>query len=255
VFNAYSNFYYTYFSGFSYFYFWYLINACGYRTGVIDDMAEMPKERMVEFKAAYITHWQQSDRWPEVIFHGERGTPEGMAQLTPYPDGYFQLHGMTEEITLFKNGLVKTTIGSAQPKLNKSFMNKLVQGWDKQESDSRTQKAINHIAHFIPSFNAATIAGKPLFGAQQIPGKDVSLRAYDVSFEDQQYARAEIIKASSALTAADQIIHKLFGYSYAQLSEICNPNSRLLTLSKNDIDKLACSIAQERNYPTSLAKI
>lgn len=233
----------------------YLINACGYRTGVIDDMADTPKERMVEFKAAYITHWQQSERWPEVVFHGQRGTPEGMAQLTPYPDGYFQLHGMTEEITLFKNGLAKTTDDSAQPKLDKSFINKLVQGWDKEESDSRTQKAINHIAHFIPSFNDATIAGRPLFGAQQIPGKDVSLRAFDVSFEGQQYARAEIVKASSALTVADQIIHKLFDYSYAQLSDSNKPNTNFMTLSESDIDKLACSIAQDRNYPTSLAKI
>lgn len=231
----------------------YLINACGYRTGVIDDMADTPKERMVEFKAAYITHWQCSERWPEVIFHGQRGTPEGMAQLTPYPDGYFQLHGMTEEITLFKNGLAKTTDHSAQPKLDKSFINKLVQGWDEQESDSRTQKAINHISYFIPSFNAATIAGRPLFGAQQIPGKDVSLRAYDVSFEGQQYARAEIVKASSALTVADQIIHKLFDYSYEQLSEINNPS--FVALSDSDIDRLACNIAQDRNYPTSLAKI
>ncbi|EDQ02061.1 hypothetical protein [Shewanella benthica] len=39
-------------------------------------------------------------------FYGERGTPQGMAQLTPYPDGYFQLHGMTQDITPFNNGLV-----------------------------------------------------------------------------------------------------------------------------------------------------
>jgi len=231
----------------------YLINACGYRTGIIDDMADTPKERMVEFKAAYITHWQQSERWPEVVFHGERGTPEGMAQLTPYPNGYFQLHGMTEEITLFKNGLAKTTNDSAQPQLDKVFINKLVQGWDEEESDNRTQKAIDHIAHFIPNFDSAAIAGRPLFGAQQIPGKDVSLRAYDVSFEGQQYARAEIVKASSALTVADQIIHKLFDYSYAQLSDISDPS--LVALSESDIDTLACTIAQERNYPISLAKI
>ena len=231
----------------------YLINACGYRTGVIDDMADTPKERMVEFKAAYITHWQQSERWPEVIFHGQRGTPEGMAQLTPYPNGYFQLHGMTEEITLFKNGLATTTDGSAQPKLDKSFINKLVQGWDQEESDSRTQKAIDHISYFIPSFTSAAIAGRPLFGAQQIPGKDVSLRAYDVSFEGQQYARAEIVKASSALTVADQIIHKLFDYSYEQLSCISSPG--FVELPESDIDRLACNIAQDRQYPTSLAKI
>ncbi|QUM82193.1 FAD-dependent oxidoreductase [Moritella sp. 5] len=233
----------------------YLINACGYRTGVIDDMADTPKERMVEFKAAYITHWEQSERWPEVVFHGERGTPEGMAQLTPYPDGYFQLHGMTEEITLFKNGLAKSTDDSAQPKLDKSFINKLVQGWDKEESDSRTQKAIHHISHFIPSFNNAITAGRPLFGAQQIPGNDVSLRAYDVSFEGLQYARAEIVKASSALTVADQIIHKLFDYSHEQLTECRNVNASFTALSESDINRLACEIAHDRNYPTSLAKI
>jgi len=234
----------------------YLINACGYRTGVIDDMADTPKERMVEFKAAYITHWDQSEHWPEVVFHGERGTPEGMAQLTPYPDGYFQLHGMTEEITLFENGLVKSTDDSAQPKLDKSFINKLVQGWDKQESDSRTQKAINHISHFIPSFNNATIAGSPLFGAQQIPGKDVSLRAYDVSFEGQQYARAEIVKASSALTVADQIIYKLFGQSQQQLATDFHTTPTINNQpTEQAVDEMACKIAEDRNYPRSLAKI
>ncbi|MFT5880664.1 MAG: 2-polyprenyl-6-methoxyphenol hydroxylase-like FAD-dependent oxidoreductase [Moritella sp.] len=234
----------------------YLINACGYRTGDIDDMAETPKQRMVEFKAAYITQWQQSERWPEVIFHGERGTPQGMAQLTPYPDGYFQLHGMTEEITLFKNGLAKSTDTSAQPKLNKSFIDKLVQGWDKQEVEQRTAKAIQHIAHFIPSFSIAKVAGKPLFGAQQIPGKDISLRAYDVSFEGCNYARAEIVKASSALTVADQIIHKLFGQSKNQLAENLPVYSSLTSqVPEQAIAKLACEIAKNRNYPQALAKI
>jgi 2-polyprenyl-6-methoxyphenol hydroxylase-like FAD-dependent oxidoreductase len=234
----------------------YLINACGYRTGNIDDMADTPKQRMVEFKAAYITQWQQSERWPEVIFHGKRGTPQGMAQLTPYPDGYFQLHGMTEEITLFKNGLAKSTDTSAQPKLNKSFIDKLVQGWDKQEVEQRTAKAIQHIAHFIPSFSIAKVAGKPLFGAQQIPGKDISLRAYDVSFEGCNYARAEIVKASSALTVADQIIHKLFGQSKNQLAENLPVYSSLTSqVPEQAIAKLACEIAKNRNYPQALAKI
>jgi 2-polyprenyl-6-methoxyphenol hydroxylase-like FAD-dependent oxidoreductase len=234
----------------------YLINACGYRTGNIDDMADTPRQRMVEFKAAYITQWQQSERWPEVIFHGERGTPQGMAQLTPYPDGYFQLHGMTEEITLFKNGLAKSTETSAQPKLNKSFINKLVQGWDKQEVEQRTAKAIQHIAHFIPSFSIAKVAGRPLFGAQQIPGKDISLRAYDVSFEGSNYARAEIVKASSALTVADQIIHKLFGQSQNQLADNLPGYSSLTSqVPEQAIAKLACDIAKDRNYPQALAKI
>ena len=66
----------------------------------------MKRQRLAEFKAAYITEWVGSDSeyWPEVIFHGERGTPQGMAQLTPYSNGVFQLHGMTKDITLLKMG-------------------------------------------------------------------------------------------------------------------------------------------------------
>ncbi len=234
----------------------YLINACGYRTGNIDDMTDSHKQRMVEFKAAYITQWQQSELWPEVIFHGERGTPRGMAQLTPYPDGFFQLHGMTEEITLFKNGLAKSTKTSAQPILDSSFISKLVQGWDKQEVEQRTAKAIQHIAHFIPSFSKATVAGNPLFGAQQIPGEDISLRAYDVSFEGEQYARAEIVKASSALTVADQIIRKLVGQSQnGMVNNFHTDSASANQLSEQAIAELACDIAEDRNYPRSLAKI
>lgn len=232
----------------------YLINACGYQTGVIDDLTQLKKTRMVEFKAAYVTHWQQTDKWPEVIFHGERGTPNGMAQLTPYPDGYFQLHGMTEEITLFKDGLAKSTSDSSQPVLEQHIQTKLKQGWCDIESKQRTNKAIEHLAYFIPSFNTATYSSTPLFGAQQVPGEDISLRAYDVSFEKQHYARAEIVKASSALTVAEQIIEKLQLNNFYIDTRL--PNSKLVTsLDSNDVDKLAQKIALERQYPKSLAKI
>jgi hypothetical protein len=84
----------------------YLVNAAGFRSGMLDDALGFKQERMVEFKAAYVTKWDHSKTmWPEVIFHGERGTPRGMAQFTPYPGGYFQLHGMTKSITLFEEGL------------------------------------------------------------------------------------------------------------------------------------------------------
>ena len=84
----------------------YLINAAGFRTGKIDDMVGAPCQAMVEFKAAYVSQWDDHNdiKFPEIIFHGERGTPQGMGQFTPYPHGYFQLHGMTKEITLYEDG-------------------------------------------------------------------------------------------------------------------------------------------------------
>ncbi|WP_350617216.1 hypothetical protein, partial [Pseudomonas sp. HY7a-MNA-CIBAN-0227] len=68
---------------------------------------------------------------------------------------------------------------------------------------------IAHLARYIPAFKEASVEGKPLFGAQQIPGEDASLRAAGVSFEDDNYARCEIVKASSVLTSADALTEKL----------------------------------------------
>src|SRR5690606_985092 len=101
----------------------YLINACGFRTGVIDDMVGVKVTRMVEFKSSYITHWDDTGgQIPEIIVYGDRGTPEGMAQLTPYPGGYFQIHGMSKFITLFDDGLVASNKDSAQPELPSQYL-------------------------------------------------------------------------------------------------------------------------------------
>ncbi len=38
----------------------YVVNACGFKSGEIDDMLNTKRKRMVEFKAAYVAHWPQS---------------------------------------------------------------------------------------------------------------------------------------------------------------------------------------------------
>ena len=89
-------------------------------------MLNIKRESLVEFKSAYITKWEDCNYlWPEVIFFGKRGTPTGMGQFTPYPNGHFQIHGMTEDITLFKNGLVKNSKESSQPLLDQEFISKI----------------------------------------------------------------------------------------------------------------------------------
>ena len=46
----------------------YVINACGFKTGEIDDMVQAKRQRMVEFKAAYVAHWPECQGlWPEVV--------------------------------------------------------------------------------------------------------------------------------------------------------------------------------------------
>ena len=233
----------------------FLINAAGFRTGQVDDMLKFQRERLVEFKAAYVSQWKENEEvWPEIVFYGERGTPQGMAQFTPYPGGYFQLHGMTKAITLFDNGLVRSSQNSAQPKLDKSFLKRIEQKWSFSEVDNRTQAAIKHIAQYIPSFKNAKVASKPLFGAQQIPGDDASLRAANVSFENQHYARCEIVKVSSVLSMSDAITKRLIELAYLDPHCYKTRNlSHLQTLDEQKIKKEAQKLSIARDYPLAIA--
>lgn len=235
----------------------YLINAAGFRSGQIDDMLGFKRQRLVEFKAAYVARWSDSDcLWPELIFHGQRGTPNGMAQFTPYPGGYFQLHGMTDDITLFEQGLVASSEQSAQPKLGEKFLHKIDHQWSGQEMTTRTNRSIQHLSAYIPSFKSAQIGAKPLFGAQQIPGGDPTLRAADVSFVSARYARCETVKASSVLTCADEIVKQMKSCHLiaASIKPIrFFPVTR--GISEQAINEQAEKLAKQRDYPLSLAHL
>ncbi len=231
----------------------YLVNACGYRTGLLDDQLQKPRQRLVEFKAAYVTRWAEcKQHWPEVIFHGERGTPNGMAQLTPYTDGVFQLHGMTESITLFEDGLVVSDNASSQPKLPIRLQSKLDTGWPLESAKLRTMRAIEHISQYIPNYFSSSYYGLPLYGAQQIPGVDKTLRAADVSFAGDHYARLEIVKGSSALESAQKIAAQ---WQLGQQDNVSIEQAHPVTqgLDATVIENLAKQLASQRGYPEELA--
>lgn len=235
----------------------YLVNSSGFKTGKLDEFLHLNAERLIEFKAAYVSKWQPIPGLiPELIFHGERGTPHGMVQLTPYCEDYYQIHGMTKDITLFKNGLVQSKGNEAQPKFNDDINQKLYCGWEKDEIKTRTENAIEFVTEFVPTFKSATVGGPPLYGAQQIHGDDPNLRVGEVSFPCKSYARSEIIKASSALTVANQIIDKIQEEEIIHLiHKKSNKNLLLDSISKNEIDKLACELAIQRGYPEALSRL
>jgi len=234
----------------------YLINAAGFRTGKIDDMLGAPCKAMVEFKAAYVSHWEASDntRFPEIIFHGKRGTPQGMGQFTPYPGGYFQLHGMTKDITLYEDGLVANSAVSCQPHLGQNFIDKIDKSWSEEETKKRTDSAIRHLSQYIPSFATAHVGSKPLFGAQQIPGDDPTLRVAEVSFPTERYARCEIVKVSSTLDMLDAITEQLIVLGFVSKDHygkrVFKENRQF---DESTIKARAQSIAQQRSYPKALA--
>jgi len=234
----------------------YLINAAGFRTGKIDDLLGAPCKAMVEFKAAYISHCESFNgtKFPEIIFHGERGTPRGMGQFTPYPHGYFQLHGMTKEITLYEDGLVHNTLVSCQPKLGQDFIDKIEKSWTKEEIEQRTNSAIKHLSQFIPTFSKAQVGSKPLFGAQQIPGDDPTLRVAEVSFPRERYARCEIVKVSSVLDMIDAIAKQFVNLKFIDTNMLGKRIfSQSIILNENNIKQRAAYIAKKRNYPIPLS--
>jgi hypothetical protein len=233
----------------------YIINAAGFRTGKIDDMLGVECKKMVEFKAAYVTKWAKSETlYPEIIFHGERGTPRGMGQFTPYPDGHYQLHGMTHDITLYEDGLVANSAISCQPKLAQNFIQKIEKSWESDEVEQRTKRAIGHIAQYMPQFASADVASKPLFGAQQIPGDDPSLRVAEVTFVGDRYARCEIVKVSSVLDMVDAIVKEMITLGYLDASTYQSRDlSHLEHLSEESIIESAKVIAEQKGYPTSIS--
>jgi hypothetical protein len=236
-------------------YFDYLINAAGFRSGKIDDLLGVECKSMVEFKAAYISKWEENSDtlWPEVIFHGERGTPQGMGQFTPYPGGYFQLHGMTKDITLYEDGLVSNSVVSCQPHLKQNFMEKIEKSWSEEETNERTRSAITHLSQYIPEFSQAKVGSKPLFGAQQIPGSDPTLRVAEVSFPAKRYARCEIVKVSSALDMIDAITEQLIDLGYLNSSIKGKREIKVLrSLDDSDITEYGEKLCEEREYPNSL---
>ncbi|MGO2387243.1 MAG: FAD-dependent oxidoreductase [Psychrobacter sp.] len=241
----------------------YLVNACGFRTGVIDDMVGVEVTRMVEFKSSYVTHWDDAGgQIPEIIVYGQRGTPEGMAQLTPYPGGYFQIHGMSNAITLFDDGLVASSEDSAQPKLPQQYVHYIEDGWDKAPLQGRSQQAIEYVAEFVPTFNSARTVGNALYGGQQIPGQDDTLRVADVSlYSNIRYARAENVKASSTLIAADQIVDELTDLGLIENDMPMNRGryahewSYLVHNDSLAVDEVARELAEQRGFPIAMAHV
>lgn len=235
----------------------YLVNSCGFKTGDFDAFLNLNAKRLIEFKAAYVSKWQPiSGLIPELIFHGERGTPNGMVQLTPYCENLYQIHGMTEDVTLFKKGLIQAKSNEPQPKFNDAINEKFNSGWKKDEIKTRTENAIQLVTKYVPSFKSATVGGIPFYGAQQIHGNDPNLRVGEVSFPYKKYARSEIIKASSALTVATKIIQKIQEEKIIpSIPQILNQNFLLDSISKNEIDKLASEFAIQRGYPEALSRL
>lgn len=234
----------------------YLINAAGFESGKIDDYLQKRRNRFVEFKAAYVAKWEENRyKWPEVIFFGKRGSTKGMRQFTPYSGNHFQIHTMTKDVTLFDNGLVKNDTNSSMPKLDRDFIDRVYDEWKWSEVEERTNRSIDYVSYFIKRFKSAKVAAKPLYGIQQIPGNQESLRAAEVSFDGDSYARCEIVKASSVLAMADDIVKKLVEKGYLDKSLYGYRDYSKFDVDNELVDNLSQQIAKDRGYPKCMGML
>ena len=94
-----------------------------------------------------------------------------------------------------------------------------------------------------------------MYGAQQIPGEDPTLRVADITFVNNNYARCEIVKASSALSAANTIIDNLTNQGLLSSDGITTTSDNVFdTLTEPDITEHAAKLALDRHYPVALAQ-
>ncbi|WP_292660559.1 hypothetical protein [Nitratifractor sp.] len=100
------------------------------------------------------------------------------------------------------------------------------------------------------------MGGPPLFGAQQIPGEDPTLRVAEVAFPLPRYARCEIVKVSSATDMAREILRDLVrqgvidGVASDALEEIPG-----FTIPPEALTRRARQIAGNRGYPVEMADL
>jgi len=106
------------------------------------------------------------------------------------------------------------------------------------------------MSQYIPKFSTSEVTYVPLFGAQQIPGRDANLRAVEISFED-NYARCEVVKASTVTSMADSIAKELnrkFRIPYKKQIEI----DEIKRLDDEFITQKSKEIASKRGYPKDM---
>lgn len=150
-------------------------------------------DEQIECKASFIINiksFPYTKYVPEIAIIGERGTQNGMIQITPTKHkNHFQIHAMME---------------------NSSLIHEIT--FDNQsEFYFRTHKAIQHVYKVFPDFyDAQTSHLEPLWGIQRTVGKDHTKRTSNLIFEHHtSYAEIQLVKGISSVSLATLLTKRL----------------------------------------------
>ena len=135
---------------------------------------------------------------PEIAIIGERGTNQGMIQLSPRKNGKIQLHYMSSNSTLFQR---VTHFSEFTLENQKIIINNCIPD---DITITRTNNAIKQIYKFLDTeLNLDNC--KALWGCQFIPDKVDTLRTSTYKCISNNQINIEIVKAISSVYAAKQI--------------------------------------------------
>lgn len=150
------------------------------------------KNEMYEFKSSWVIKSPLVlHKFPEIAIIGERGTDNGMIQLTPLTDGKFQVHCMRSDSTIidtFTDSYFKYV------ELNEFDINE------------RTKVAISQISKYFPIF-AMSYPDKACPGVQRIIG-DKSQRTSQIKVKtelNKKYIDIITLKAGSIISLMDKL--------------------------------------------------
>jgi hypothetical protein len=238
----------------------YLVNAAGASSGVIDDQLGVPHPRSLEFKATYFVRLRRPSQdfpIPEAGFLGIRGTDDPEEDLAPYVqvsyygEGLYQLHVLTDQVTLFPCGLTTSDPSASQPK-EPPAVKQFIENFQ-DSSVRRAQAAIQSTADLQANFEAGGyLVGKPLLGVQCILGLDIEKRS-SRALEYRAAAAMPIVKGISAVTAAREVIG--FIKTHFAKQGLHSAEADLLSLNREKQRALAVQLAQSVELPPEVVDL
>jgi hypothetical protein len=164
-----------------------IINATG------KNIFKYYKDEMYEFKSSWIIRTPLLlNNFPEIAIIGERGTDNGMIQLTPLYEGKFQIHCMRSDSTII------STYKNEYPSVIEL---------NEEDIDKRTKVAISQISKYFPIF-AMSYPDSACSGIQRIINNNKLQRTSNITViktSNKTYIDIFTLKAGSIISLMNKI--------------------------------------------------
>ena len=170
----------------------FLVDACG---GLRSEYFEVDTPELLELKSSWVIYNNSPEvshpYFPEIAIVGQRGTQDGLIQVTPIGKDVFQIHYMNTDSTIIKG--------------SEGYIENVIQYDELPYYDAmeRIKVAIDKTASYLSMFSKSEPLGS-LWGLQRTVGKEASKRTSQILFKIDS-AEIQLTKASSIVTLVRQL--------------------------------------------------